>query len=129
MGNFLEPQEMKDKATANMLRELDLEALDDTFILPAEAAINEAANLMLDTDLEPYGWAARFERYPNELTKFQDAMRRATIITVNQMAVNPSDFASQSVGGASVQYSSAMVPARALVLLRQWGRSGSVYRA
>lgn len=129
MGNFIDAQEVKDKAVADLLRQLDLEALDDLYIHPAEAAVEEACNLMLDTDLDPYGYAARFDTYPEKRVEFRNAMRRAVLITVNRMASNPHGFLSQSVGGASVQYDSQMVPREAKVLLTQWMRSRSVYRA
>ena len=129
MGNFITPHEVKDKATVTNLRQMDLEALDDLYIYPAEAAVVESCNLGLDTDLNPYGYKGRFEKFPDERTAFRDAMRRAVLLTVNRWAANPTGFKSQSVGGASVTYDSQLVPSNAMVLLKKWTRARTVYRA
>ena len=129
MGNFLDPQEAKDKAVADVLRQLDIEALDDLYILPAESLIEQSCNLRLDTDLDPTGWSGRFDNTPSERTKFRDAYRRATLITVNRMGANPHAFRTQSIGGASVAYDPSVVPREAKALLTQWTIPRTVFRA
>ncbi len=129
MGNFIDPQEVKDKATVDLLRRLDLEALEDLYIYPAEALIAETLNLQLDTDLDPYGKGARFDQFPELRVAFRTAYRRAVLLTIMHMAANPHGLKSQSVGGASAAYDTSAIPHTAMVLMAEWTRAGTVFRA
>ena len=129
MGFFLDPQEAKDKAVSDLIRQMDLEALDDLYIYPAEAMIAEALNLQLDTDNDPQDWAARFDQWPELRTEFQTAYKRATMLTINRMSVNPHGFVNQSVGGANVTYNSSAVPREAKALMTKWSKPRMIFRA
>lgn len=134
MGAFLNPQDLKQRTDSPLLKRLEVDDLDDRFIIPAERAIEEAFALELDTDNEPLFWAATFATRSDLLLRFQNDYRLATIALVNRMADNPQSYSSRSVGGASVVYSQGM-PEEVEILMSKWtsddgsgGRSGFVRR-
>jgi hypothetical protein len=134
MGTFLEPENLKERTDSPLLKRLELDDLDDRFIIPAERAIEAAFSLDLDTDNNPAIWAERFALQPHLVQRFANDYRRATILLVNRMADNPNAYASRTVGGASVVYPTGM-PEEVAVLMSGWssdgdsgGRSGFVRR-
>jgi len=129
MGNFADPQEVKDRVQNPRLQSMTLDAVDDMFIYPAEALLNEACNLGIDTNLAPTGWAARFELVPDSKTEFQGAMRRAVYHLVARIASNPDGYQSQSVGGVSVKHDAGSVPRESRALLSKWSRPRLLFRA
>ncbi len=128
MGTFVNPTELKARAMVPLLRNMEVPDIDDLFIVPAERLLEEAMNMEFDTDAYPSYWTARFERSPHLITEFQNDMRRAVILTVNRMAVNPHGMASQSVRGFSASYG-VKIPEEAKALLRRWGRPKFLYRS
>jgi len=132
MGTFLEPEDLKQRTDSPLIKRLELDDLDDRFIVPAERSIEAAFNLDLNTDDEPAMWAADFATRPDLRTRFELDYKRATILLVNRTADNPNAYSSRSVGGASVTYPTGM-PEEVAVLMGPWsddggGRSGRVRR-
>lgn len=133
MGTFLEAQDLKQRTDSPLLKRLEVDDIDDRFIIPAERSIEEAFALDLDTDNQPRNWATIFGNRDDLRTRFESDYRRAVILLVNRMADNPNAYASRSVGGASVVYPSGM-PDEVSTLMNRWsdqgdgGRSGRVWR-
>ena len=133
MGTFLEAEDLKLRTDSPLLKRLEVDDIDDRFIIPAERSIEEAFALDLNTDNEPRNWEALFGTRPDLATRFQDDYRRAVILLVNRMADNPNAYASRTVGGASVTYPTGM-PEEVATLMNRWtdggdgGRSGFVRR-
>jgi len=128
MGEFLKPEEMKAKATIDVLAEMTAADLDDLYVIPAERTIEEEFNLDLNTDAEPSYWAGRFVSYPNMRTSFRADFRRAAMILVNRMAVNRDGYGSQSVAGASVTYGKR-IPEEVKSLMWRWRQPPRLYRS
>lgn len=134
MGTFLEAEDLKLRTDSPLIKRLEVDDIDDRFIIPAERAIEEAFALDLDTDNEPLFWAATFATRSDLLARFQNDYRIATILLVNRMADNPQAYSSRSIDGASVVYSLGM-PDDVATIMSRWasddgsgGRSGFVRR-
>jgi len=131
VGSFLEAEDLKQRTDSPLVKRMELDDLDDRFIVPAERAIEEAFGLELDTDNIPWHRKAEFELRSDLRDRFTEDYRRSVIALVNFWADNPHAYGSQSVGGASVVYGSGWPP-QISVLMNRWTidgeRSGRVRR-
>jgi hypothetical protein len=127
MGEFLDAEDLKAKPIVDLIRQLECDDLDDLFIIPAEKAIEDACNLNLDTDADPYHWRGRFEQEPGWRDKFRADYRRSVILLVNRWATNPHALGSQSVSGGSAVYGGRF-PTQIYSLMRKWGMPNRLSR-
>ena len=127
MGRFLEAEYMKSRSLVDMIKTMDTETLEDLFIYPAEKMIEETYNLNLNTNGHPYHWAGYFTNRTDKKTEFLKDYKLATTFLINRMALNPHGYGSQSIGGASAQYS-RWIPRECEVLMKKWGTPNTVTR-
>lgn len=127
MGDFVTADEMRAKARAPELKMMEAGDMDDLFIYPAEARIEEGFGLDYNTDGIPVHWEARFASHPNLEIKFINDRKRSIYALVNRMAINPDGLGSQSVRGTSVGFGKKM-PEEVRALMRKWGRPRRVFR-
>lgn len=131
MGVFLEALEMKTKATIPSLQHMELEALDDLFVIPAERLLEQACNLDLNTEGHPRLWHGRLTSGQNAsrwLNDYLNDYRRATILTVNAMASQPQGIGQRTVRGASDSYSGRVIPPAAKAMMARWSAPRRLYR-
>jgi hypothetical protein len=124
MGIFIDAETVKAKTRMDEIKDMDTEDIELLLIRVAEARLEEAFDLDLDTDAEPRRWSRQFELYPGKLTEFQEDMKAALVILIDRMEVNPHGYATQSVRGSSVTFGKAM-PLEVMALLRKWGSGGA----
>lgn len=131
MGVFIDAEKLKARSRIEEIREMDTEDIEDLLIRPAEAILESAFKLDLNTDADPSHWVGRFTTNPNLRTKFKADMLSSLIILCDRMESNPNDLKTQSVRGSSVTFGSKM-PWEVKTLLSKWGyggaKTGRVYR-
>lgn len=127
MGAFLDSETYLSKTQVDSVKQMDTEDIEDRLIFPAERRLDEAFNLGLNTDAEPYHWVGRFDLRPALRTEYQRTMRICTIILCDRMALNPRGLATQSVRGASVNYGAKM-PHEIKSLMRKWSQPNRLFR-
>lgn len=134
MGNFIDAVDLRTKSRLDSIREMEHEDIELLLIRPAEARLEEAFDLDLDTDAEPRRWSAIFATRADKRTAFQEDMRVALVLLIDRMEGNPHGYGSQSVRGSTVTFGKAM-PIEINSLLRKWGSSvggtktGRLFRA
>jgi len=104
MGVFIDPPKVKELTTVNALKSLTATQIEETYILPAEAILEQGCCLGLDTDGEPWRWAGTFDLRPALRTKYWADCKRAVTRIINRMAQNPHGYRQQSLRGAAVVY-------------------------
>lgn len=132
MGVFLEATEMKAKTLVPLVKTLELEDLDDLFIIPAERMIAEACVLNLDTNGHPWRWRGRFESTVNNgprlLAEYLDDYRMAVIAQVNHMAAKSPGVNSISAKGAVAQFSTAAMAPTVRSIMKKWSGTRRIFR-
>lgn len=128
MGKFLGAVELKARTTNPTLQISEAEELEDHYIVPAEAALEEQLGLDLETSRVPPDDDATdiptylhgtFDTYPDEKTKFLADIRRALVIFCESMALNPNRLASQSIQGTSATFGPRL-PDDCRLIMRKW---------
>lgn len=133
MGNFIDPVALKAKSRLDSIKEMESEDIELILIRPAEARLEAAFDLDLDTDAEPRRWSALFTIRADKRTEFQEDMKASLVILIDRMEGNPHGYSSQSVRGSSVTFGRSM-PVEINALLGKWGSSvggsktGRLYR-
>lgn len=132
MGTFIDAETLKARSRLDSIRNADTEDIEVRLIIPAEARIEEAFDLDLDTDAEPRRWSHVFEIRPGQRQKFLDAMQSALVLICDRMETNPHEYGSQSVRGSSAAFGPKM-PMEVKSLMRKWGndggKTGSLFKA
>jgi hypothetical protein len=131
MGSFVDPEYVRTKTRVEDVKSMEHEDIEDLLIRTAEARLEEEYGLDLDTDAEPRHWSGLFQTRPDKLTEFQNDMKVCVLLLIDRTMINPNEFASQSIRGASVTYGRKL-PIEIDSLLRKWGTSsgkmGRLYR-
>lgn len=127
MGIHVDADELKSRARLESIKSLSIDEIEDLLIAPAEAMIEEAFRLDLNTDGDPTYWEQIFDQYPRRRARFVQDYKRAIYLMINRMEVNPDGYGSQSVRGASVTFGKK-IPEEVRAIMRKWGRPRRLYR-
>ena len=127
MGLFVDADEVKARAQLESIKAMDTEAIEDVLIAPAEALMDQAFHLDMDTDADPRLWASYFDNHPGRRTAFRQDYRRALHLIVNRLAANPDGYGSQSVMNSSVTFGK-LIPEGARALMQKWGQPRRLFR-
>jgi len=122
MGVFIDAEKLKARCRLDEIKEMDSEDIEDLLIRVAEARLEEAFDLDLNTDADPRNWAAHFESYPNKRTEFQRDMAICVILMADRIESNPHQHGMQAVRGSTVTFGPRM-PQGVTSIMRRWGGS------
>ena len=131
MGVFLEATEMKEKALVASIKAMELEDLDDLYVIPAERLIAESCNLNLNTEGHPWRWHGRFTSGSNAarlLADYLNDYRLATIQVVNSMVSQPHGITTMTVKGSTNQLTGRIIPPTVRSLMAKWSAPRRLYR-